>query len=114
MIKLCRSVGCLEVECQCTDEGEPWCVIYDRASDGVIVHLARIDRKYVIILPLQARSKTRATMAGIIEIALTEIAHSQTVVTRQTKFNAVTAIEVHQGQLSEHYEKTLNRRRSTC
>ena len=71
---VCRSATRLELECHFSDEGDPWCVICDRASGAVVVHLARIDRKYVIVLPVQAWSKTRSTMAGVVDIALAEIA----------------------------------------
>ena len=70
---ICRSIGCLELECQCTDEGDPWCIIYDRACDRVVLHLARIERKYVVVLPLQQRFARRASMTAIYEIAVSEM-----------------------------------------
>jgi hypothetical protein len=70
---LCRLGTRLELDCQCTDEGDPWCIVYDRFLDRVVLHLARIDRRYVIAFPRQQRSETRASMAAICEIAVNEI-----------------------------------------
>jgi hypothetical protein len=45
-----------ELESSHTDEGDPWCIIYDRNDYRVILHLARIDRRYFVVWPEQLRS----------------------------------------------------------
>jgi len=58
------------LECSHTDTGDPWCVIYDQHEQGIIFHIARIDRQYVVIWPREQRSEKSAIMAVAIDIAL--------------------------------------------
>ena len=37
-----------ELECAHTDEGDPWCIVYDRERELVVLHIARIDSRYVM------------------------------------------------------------------
>jgi hypothetical protein len=69
-----RSADNWELECGYTDTGDPWCIIYDRRQDRIVLHIARIERCYVIVWPSRLRSVTRATMASAIDIALSELA----------------------------------------
>jgi hypothetical protein len=39
------------LECSHTDAGDPWCVVYDRHQERIILHIARIDRQYVLVGP---------------------------------------------------------------
>jgi hypothetical protein len=71
--RLCRLGTRFELDCQCTEGGDPWCIICDQFLDRVVLHLARIDRKYVIASPLQQRSETRTDMAAVCAIAVNEI-----------------------------------------
>ena len=70
---LCHSTEQWEMECLHTEAGDPWCIIYDRHAHVVVLHLARIDRRYVIVWPEQRRSITRATMEAAIDAALGEL-----------------------------------------
>ena len=45
----CAGYDGLEVECSHTDEYDPWCIVYDRERDQVIVHIARIACRYMVI-----------------------------------------------------------------
>jgi hypothetical protein len=53
-----------------TDAGDPWCIIYDRLNQLVVVHLARIDRRYVVVWPQEGRSDSKATVTGAVNICL--------------------------------------------
>jgi hypothetical protein len=61
------------LECNHTDAGDPWCVLYDRRCDIILLHIARIDRVCVVYWPLRQRSITTATIEAAIEFALCEI-----------------------------------------
>ena len=71
---LCRDVGHWELECKHTDVCDPWCVIYDKYQHKVVLHVARIDRRYIVVWPLQQRSVSRATMAAAVDLVLAEMA----------------------------------------
>jgi hypothetical protein len=60
----------LALEASRTDEGDPWCIVYDCRRDVVILHLARIDRRYVIAWPCRSRLQRTACIAAAAEIAL--------------------------------------------
>jgi hypothetical protein len=65
------------LECSHTDEGDPWCVIYDRPHQRIIIHLARIDRRYVVVVPLKGSSWT-ATMKRAVDLAIAHVSPNQT------------------------------------
>jgi hypothetical protein len=60
-----------EVECGRSDEGDPWCAVYDWGQDRPILHIARIDGRYVVISPLLALST--ATLRAAVDTALAEL-----------------------------------------
>ena len=68
--QLCDASQGWSLECSHTDAGDPWCVIYDQHQQGIILHIARIDRQYVIVWPREQRSYKSAIMAVAIDIAL--------------------------------------------
>jgi len=61
-----------EFECNHTDEGDPWCIVHDRATDAVVVHIARINRRYVVVTPYDNRIVRTVTLASAIDRALAE------------------------------------------
>jgi hypothetical protein len=69
---LCRKLGHWELECKRTDIGDPWCVVHDTYRDTVVLHIARIDRRYVVDWPGRQRSMTVATIEAAIDIALSK------------------------------------------
>jgi hypothetical protein len=69
---LCRRVEHWEMECSFTDACDPWCVIYDRHEHRIVLHIARIDRRYVVVWPSQ-RSVNMATMNAAVDKALAEL-----------------------------------------
>jgi hypothetical protein len=70
---LCRSNKHWELECSHTDAGDPWCVVYDRQHHRIVLHIARIERRYVVVWPARQRSMSAATLEKAINIALSEM-----------------------------------------
>jgi hypothetical protein len=77
--RACRSIDYhWDVECSCSDEGDPWCAVYDWRRDRPVVHVARIDGTYVTEFPSRLRSSSSTTLHAAIDAALAEIAPSPT------------------------------------
>jgi hypothetical protein len=68
--KVCNASKYWLLECSYTDAGDPWCIIYDHDQQGIILHIARIDRQYVVVWPREQRSAKSTIMAVAIDIAL--------------------------------------------
>jgi hypothetical protein len=72
--ELCQSRGYRELECDQTDAGDPWCVIHDRSSHSILLHLARIDRRYVVVFPSEKRAaRWFSTIQAAIDLAVQEV-----------------------------------------
>jgi hypothetical protein len=70
---VCREAADWEMECNRSDAGDPWCIVYDRKRDRTVLHLARIDRRYLIVWPEGSKPVRMATIAKAVDTALTEI-----------------------------------------
>ncbi len=70
---VCQRSQDWELECDHTDAGDPWCIIYDRDRARIVLHIARIDRSYVIVCPMRERSTRTLTLNKAIDIALDEL-----------------------------------------
>jgi hypothetical protein len=58
-----------EIDYGATDHGDPWCVVHDTGTDTIIVHIARIGRRYHVVWP--GRRRTEAlTIAAAINLAV--------------------------------------------
>jgi len=66
----CHTSEDWSLECNHTDAGDPWCIVYDQHYQAIIVHIARIDRQYVVIWPREERSMKTAIMAVAIDMAV--------------------------------------------
>jgi hypothetical protein len=64
------------LECGHTDEGDPWCIIFNRPRHRVVLHIARIDRRYVVVVPLKGSSWI-ATMKAAVDLAVAHISPAQ-------------------------------------
>jgi hypothetical protein len=54
-----------------SDEADPWCVVCDQEGERVLLHIARIDRRYVIARPCRSRRPQRTTsITAATEVAL--------------------------------------------
>ena len=56
-----------------TDAGDPFCVVYGQHPDDVVLHIAQIDRRYVVDAPGRTRSVTLPTIEVAIDIAITQL-----------------------------------------
>ncbi len=72
---LCREHANLDVDTGRTDEGEPWCVVYDRECEEVVLHFARIGSRYVVARPSQSRLRKLATVGAAVDVVLNALAH---------------------------------------
>ena len=68
--KVCNASKYWLLECSYTDAGDRWCIIYDLDQQSIILHIARIDRQYVVVWPREHRFTRTAIMAVAIDIAL--------------------------------------------
>jgi hypothetical protein len=60
--------------CDQTDAGDPWCVIHDRSLDSIVLHLARIDRRYVVVFPSdKTAARWFSTIRAAIDLALQQV-----------------------------------------
>src|SRR5580704_19070981 len=57
------------IECNTTEEGDPWCVVYDCVQDGIAVHIARIDGRYAIQRPVKGNT-TSARIETVVDLAI--------------------------------------------
>src|SRR5271155_433263 len=67
----CRSTPNWKVDCGCTDEGDPWCVIED--GDRMILHIARIDRTYFVAAGLTGFIWRSHSMENVVDNALAHL-----------------------------------------
>jgi hypothetical protein len=72
--RTCDRAGYFDLECSHTDEGDPWCIVYERRRQRIVVHIARIDRRYVVVFPLESRSSWMTTIGPAIDLAIAQIA----------------------------------------
>jgi hypothetical protein len=69
----CRAVAALEWEGGHSDEGDPWCIIHDPECKQVILHIARIDRHYVVVCPDRSHVYRISYLTAAVETALREL-----------------------------------------
>ena len=62
-----------ELECAHTDEGDPWCIVYDAERELVVLHIARIDSRYVMARASHSKPLTMASLSAAINAALDEL-----------------------------------------
>jgi hypothetical protein len=74
----------LSLETGLTDERDPWWILYDRESEQVIFHVARIDHSYIIARG-ESRCKKTASMREATDVAMRVLAHRQ----RPTRTGAI-------------------------
>jgi hypothetical protein len=58
-----------EMESSATEDGDPWCVVSDGTSDRIVLHIARIGRRYVIVHSEKNINKTVAQIKTAIDLA---------------------------------------------
>src|SRR5262245_65934455 len=66
----CHASQGWSLECSHTDARDPRCIVYDQPHQAIILHIARIDRQYVVVWPREQRYKKTAIIAVAIDMAL--------------------------------------------
>ena len=69
----CEECAALELEGGNSDEGDPWCIVYDRERKLVVLHIARINRRYLVVGPCQSRIHRTTYLTAAVETALREL-----------------------------------------
>ena len=67
---LCERCQQLEFDGGQTDEGDPWFLVYDRVLEQVVLHIARLDRRYVMAWASRSKLSTAASLSAIVDAAL--------------------------------------------
>lgn len=69
--RACELTGSWHLECDHSESGDPWCIIYDRELQ-VIVHIARIDRRYIVVFPPEPPLRS-AIMKNAVDLVLDRV-----------------------------------------
>jgi hypothetical protein len=69
----CSALLGFELECAHTDEGDPWCIVRDRERELVVLHIARIDCRYVMARASQPKLFRASSLSAAINAALDEL-----------------------------------------
>jgi hypothetical protein len=64
------------LECNHTDEGDPWCVVFLKGQHEILLHLAKLDSGYVAISPRQHRTVRTRHFADAIRFGLDVLART--------------------------------------
>jgi hypothetical protein len=73
---LCEKCPQSEFDGGQTDEGDPWIIVYDRARDQVVIHIARINRRYVMMLASRPKALTATSLSAAINAALDDLSRA--------------------------------------
>jgi hypothetical protein len=71
--KFCEASDDWLLECSHTDAGDPWCVVYDERHQRSVVHIARLERRLVVVMPRAQRVVYTTSMTAAVEMALNEL-----------------------------------------
>jgi hypothetical protein len=69
----CEKFASLVWENGHSDEGDPWCIAHDQERQQVILHFARIDRRYVVAFLCPPRIRWTTHLPAAVESALQEL-----------------------------------------
>jgi hypothetical protein len=58
-----------ELDSQCAESDEPWCLVYDNTFDKMVLRLARIGSRYVVALEGQPAT-SHSNLSDAIRLAL--------------------------------------------
>jgi hypothetical protein len=76
---VCEATNHWELECNHMDAGDPWCTVYDNYYHTAVLHIARIDRQYVVVWPQEHRSAKLTTIDQAVALALSDMPPAMTV-----------------------------------
>ena len=66
---MCAAIPDWELSYGCADAGDPWCIIHDQEGD-VVVHIARIERRYVVAWATGQQPAQFASLKAAVAFAL--------------------------------------------
>ena len=69
----CSPHSSFELQCGHSDEGDPWCIVYDREREEIVLHIARIDCRYVMARASHAKLFTDSSLSVAINAAFDEL-----------------------------------------
>jgi hypothetical protein len=70
---VCDKCPQLEFDGGQTDEGDPWFVVYDCDREQVVLHIARIERRYVMARASRSKPLTAVSLSAAVDAALDEL-----------------------------------------
>ena len=70
---LCEKCPQMEFDGGHTDEGDPWFIVYDRERKQVVLHIARIDRRYVIVRASRQKPLAVTSLSAAVNAALDDL-----------------------------------------
>ena len=70
---LCEESPELDFDGGQTDEGDPWFIVYDRVHEQVVLHVARIERRYVMARASLPKPVTVALLSAAVDAALDDL-----------------------------------------
>jgi hypothetical protein len=70
---ICEKSSKLEFDGGHSDEGDPWCIVYNRQREQVVLHIARIDRWYVVVRESHSKPLIAALLSEAINAALNDL-----------------------------------------
>jgi hypothetical protein len=70
---VCDKCPQLELDGGQTDEGDPWVLVYDCDREQVVLHIARIERRYVMARASRSKPLTAASLSAAVDAALDEL-----------------------------------------
>ena len=56
-----------------TDEHDPWFIVYNREQEWIVLHIARIDRRYVMVRASQPKPYSVVSLSATINAELDEL-----------------------------------------
>lgn len=69
----CAAIQDWDLSYGCAEAGAPWCIVHDMQGD-VVVHIARIERRYVVGWQQGQQSARFMTLKAAVDLALRAIA----------------------------------------
>lgn len=69
----CRAVDFYRLECNETDEGDPWCSVCDDRNHTVAVHIARIERRYIVVFQSSLQPLRMSSLGGAVDLILQQM-----------------------------------------
>ena len=70
---LCENFPQLAFHVGQSDESDPWFIVYDPEHDQVVLHIARIERRYVMVCASRRKPLTVSRLSAAVDAALDDL-----------------------------------------